>query len=208
MPTLVIGVAGGSGSGKSSVARRVAESVRSSAVAFLEMDSYYRDFTHLPFEERKRINWDHPDAIDFPLFVDHLARLRRGEAIEKPVYDFTAHARSTDRTTVGPAEVAVVDGILLFADAKSRALCDIKVFVDADADVRLVRRVRRDIAKRGRSLDDVLDQYVKTVRPMHLQFVEPSKRHADVIIPRGGHNRVALDLISARIAQHLSRDRL
>ncbi len=204
---LVIGIAGGTGSGKSTVARRVAEALRRSSVAFVDMDAYYRNFAHLPMAERRRVNWDHPDAFDLDLFADHLARLARGEPVEKPVYDFVEHVRAPGTVTVAPADVVVIDGILLFVDPRVRELCDVKVYVDADADVRLVRRLRRDIAHRGRPLDEILEQYLATVRPMHLQFVEPSKRYADVIVPRGGHNAVATEMIVAKIQRRLAAQR-
>jgi uridine kinase len=203
---LVIGIAGGTGSGKSTVARRVAEALRATtSVAFLDMDAYYRSFAHLTLEERRRVNWDHPDALDVELLVAQLGELTAGHAIEKPVYDFVAHLRRPESVTVEPTDVVVVDGILLFADERVRALCDVKVFVDADADVRLIRRIRRDMAARGRPLEEILNQYLSTVRPMHLQFVEPSKRYADVIVPRGGHNAVAVEMIVAKIHRRLNR---
>jgi uridine kinase len=167
------------------------------------MDAYYRNFAHLPFEERKRINWDHPDSLDLALLGDHLAELAAGRAIDKPSYDFVTHTRRADTDRVQPADVVVIDGILLFVDERIRELCDVKVFVDAEADVRLMRRIRRDMRKRGRTLDEVLEQYVNTVQPMHLQFVEPSKRWADVIVPRGGHNQVATEMIVAKIQRRL-----
>lgn len=204
MQPLIIGVAGGTGSGKSTVARKVAESVSGASVAFLEMDAYYRNFAHLPPVERRRLNWDHPDRLDIDHFVRHLEALRRREAIEKPVYDFVTHTRSAATIAVAPADVIVTDGILLFVDERVRNACDVKVYVDADADVRLVRRIRRDMAKRGRPLNEILDQYLSTVRPMHLQFVEPGKRYADVIIPDGGHNAVAVDLLVGHIQRRLA----
>jgi uridine kinase len=203
MKPLIIGVAGGSGSGKSTVARNVAQALRAESVAFIDMDAYYRNFAHVPLAERRKINWDHPDAFDWELLVDQLARLSQGESIEKPVYDFVSHMRSDRRVVVPPAQVVVIDGILLFSDSRVRDLCDVKVFVDADADVRLIRRIKRDISKRGRPLDEVLDQYLTTVQPMHLQFVEPSKRYADVIVPRGGHNAIAIEMIVAKIQRRL-----
>lgn len=205
MKPLVIGIAGGTGSGKSTVARKVAEALRASSVAFLDMDAYYRNFAHLSIEERRHINWDHPDAFDLALLVEQLGRLARGEPIEKPVYDFVQHLRASETVHVEPADVVVIDGILLFVEAAVRELCDVKVFVDADADVRLVRRIRRDMRRRGRALDEILDQYLSTVQPMHLQFVEPSKRYADVIVPRGGHNAVAIEMIVAKIQRRLGR---
>ena len=207
MKPLIIGIAGGSGSGKSTVARRVAEALTTSSVAFLDMDAYYRNFGHLPMEERRRVNWDHPDALDIDLLVANLKRLAAGDAIEKPVYDFVAHARAPQTVPVAPADVIVIDGILLFVDERVRALCDVKVFVDADPDIRLIRRIRRDMASRGRPLHEILDQYLSTVQPMHLQFVEPSKRYADVIVPRGGHNAVATEMIVAKIQRRLGRPR-
>jgi uridine kinase len=204
MKPLIIGVAGGSGSGKSTVARNVAQALKAESVAFIDMDAYYRNYAHLPMGERRKINWDHPDAFDWELLVDQLAQLAAGDSIEKPVYDFVNHMRADRTVVVPPAQVVVIDGILLFSDPRVRDLCDVKLFVDADADVRLIRRIRRDIAKRGRPLDEVLDQYLTTVQPMHLQFVEPSKRYADVIVPRGGHNPVAIEMIVAKIQRRLS----
>ena len=200
---LVIGIAGGTGSGKSTVARKVAESLTMASVAFLDMDAYYRNFAHLPMAERKRVNWDHPEAFDVDLLVAHLDRLLAGEAIEKPTYDFVDHVRGGETVGVQPADVVVIDGILLFVDERVRERCDVKVSVDADADVRLIRRLRRDIEHRGRPFDEILEQYLTSVRPMHLQFVEPSKRYADVIVPRGGHNTVAIEMIVAKIQHRL-----
>jgi uridine kinase len=204
---LTIGIAGGSGSGKSTVARNVAGSLGAASVAFIDMDAYYNNYTHLPAEERRRMNWDHPDAFDWELLVSQLGRLAAGEPIAKPIYDFVTHARREETVVVEPAEVVVVEGILLFADERVRALCDVKVFVDAESDIRLIRRIRRDMAKRGRPLDEILDQYVTTVQPMHLQFVEPSKRYADVIVPRGGHNQIAIEMIVAKIQRRLAGGR-
>ncbi|HEY4218796.1 MAG TPA: uridine kinase [Gemmatimonadaceae bacterium] len=203
MKPFIIGIAGGSGSGKSTVARNVAQALRAESVAFIDMDAYYRNFAHLPLAERRSINWDHPDAFDWELLVDQLARLAAGQSIEKPVYDFVTHTRSDKCVVVPPVNVIVIDGILLFTDPRVRDLCDVKMFVDADADIRLLRRIRRDMGKRGRPLDEILDQYVKTVQPMHLQFVEPSKRYADVIIPGGGYNPVVIEMIVAKIQRRL-----
>jgi len=204
---LIIGIAGGTGSGKSTVARRVAEQLARGSVAFIDMDAYYRNFAHLPMEERRQVNWDHPDAFDTDLLVQHLGRLAAGLGIDKPVYDFVTHTRSATTRAVPPADVIVVDGILLFVDERLRDQCEVKVFVDADADIRLVRRIRRDMAKRGRPLEEILEQYLTTVRPMHLQFVEPSKRYADVIVPRGGHNAVAIEMIIAQIQRRFDAAR-
>lgn len=207
MKPLIIGIAGGSGSGKSTVARKVAEALHGASLAFIDMDAYYVNFSHLPLEERKRINWDHPEALDLDLLAEHLAQLARGEAIEKPIYDFVSHTRRPEVQRIEPADVIVIDGILLFVDERVRELCDVKVFVDAEADIRLMRRIKRDMRVRGRSLEEVLDQYVRTVQPMHLQFVEPSKRWADVIVPRGGHNTVAIEMIVAKITRRLESQR-
>jgi uridine kinase len=204
MKPLIIGIAGGTGSGKSTVARRVAESLKGSKVAFIDMDAYYRDHRHLSMEERRRVNWDHPDAFDTALLAEHLEQLGRGESIDKPVYDFVQHARAPETVRIEAADVIVIDGILLLVDERVRKVCDVKVFVDTDADIRLIRRIRRDMAKRGRPLAEILEQYLTTVQPMHLQFVEPSKRYADLIIPRGGENAVAIDLLLASISRRLA----
>ncbi len=199
----IIGIAGGSGSGKSTVARRIADALTPAKVAFLDMDAYYKHRSDLSIEERRKLNWDHPDAFDLDLLSAHLMALADGKAIDKPVYDFVTHLRAEQTVHIEAADVIVVDGILLFVDERVRSRCDVKVFVDADADVRLIRRIRRDMAKRGRPLEEILDQYLTTVQPMHLQFVEPSKRYADIIVPRGGHNAVAIDLIINTILRRL-----
>ncbi len=201
---LIIGIAGGTGSGKSTVARKVAEALPEASVAFLEMDAYYRDFRHLTLEQLHLVNWDHPDAFDIELLTEHLAALSNGQRVEMPVYEFASHSRSTRTRRIEPADVVVIDGILLLSDPGVRAICDVKVFVDADPDIRLIRRIRRDTAVRGRTLESVLEQYLTTVQPMHLQFVEPSKRYADVIIPRGGSNTVAIEMIVAKIQRRLA----
>jgi len=204
MNPFIVGIAGGSGSGKSTVARHVAQALRAESVAFIDMDAYYVNFAHLSLDERRKVNWDHPDAFDWPLLVSHLERLAAGESIDKPVYDFVTHSRRDTTVCVPPARVIVVDGILLFNDRRIRDLCDVKIFVDADADLRLIRRIRRDTNKRGRPLDEIIEQYLTTVHPMHLEFVEPTKRYADVIVPRGGHNAVALDMIVSNIHRRLA----
>ena len=207
MKPLIIGIAGGSGSGKTTVARRVADALENASVAFIDMDAYYRNFTTLSAEERKHVNWDHPDAFDLDLFASQMAALAAGQTIEKPVYDFVSHARRPEAERVEPTDVIVIDGILLFVDRRVRDLCDVKVYVDADADIRLIRRIERDLVARGRPLEEILDQYLTTVRPMHLEFVEPSKRWADVIVPQGGHNVVATEMIVAKIQRRLTESR-
>jgi uridine kinase len=203
MKPLIIGVAGGTGSGKSTFARKVANALDASSVAFIDMDAYYNHYDTLSLDERRRINWDHPNSVDWDLLLSHLQALADGRDIEKPVYDFVEHLRRPERAKLRAAEVVVIDGILLFTDARVRDLCDVKVFVDADADIRLIRRLRRDILERGRPLDEIVEQYLTTVQPMHLEFVEPSKRYADVIVPRGGHNEVAIEMIVAKIRNRL-----
>jgi uridine kinase len=202
---LIIGIAGGSGSGKSTVARSVAEQLTKTSVAFIDMDAYYKNFPALSLDERKKLNWDHPDAFDYELLCTHLDALSRRKSIEKPEYDFVTHLRRAERTHVEPADVVVIDGILLLVDQRVRELCDVKVFVDADADIRLIRRIERDTHLRGRPLEEIIEQYLSTVQPMHLEFVEPSKRYADVIVPRGGHNAVAIEMIVAKIQRRLQR---
>lgn len=198
MAPVVIGIAGGTGSGKSTLVRRIVEHLPG-RVAVLPQDAYYLDRRDLPFEERARLNYDHPLAFDTPLLVRHLQELRRGKPIRRPVYDFTQHLRDRRTVRVEPRDVIVVEGILVLADEALRPLLDIKIFVDTDADVRILRRLVRDIEKRGRTLESVISQYLDTVKPMHEQFVEPSKRYADLIIPEGGFNRVAVDVLLARI---------
>jgi len=203
MQSLIVGVAGGSGSGKSTVARKVAELLTDASVAQLSMDAYYRNMSHLTFEQRKQLNWDHPDVVDMKLLGDQLEALSRGEAIDEPVYDFTTHLRTSRTERVACADVVIVDGILLYWDPRVRALCDIRIFVDVEADIRLIRRIRRDMRVRGRLLNDILDQYLTTVRPMHEEFVEPTKHFADIIVPHGGRNQVAIEMIAARIQERL-----
>ena len=207
MKPLIIGIAGGTGSGKTTVAKKIARALPQASVAFLDMDGYYRNLAHLPMDERRQVNWDHPEAFDLDLFVSHLKQLARGEPVEKPVYDFTTHVRSSRTERITPADVIVVDGILLFVDERVRALCDVKVFVDADPDIRLVRRIQRDMSERDRPLEEILQQYLTTVRPMQQQFVEPSKRYADIILPRGGENAVAIEMILTTIQRRLDARR-
>ncbi|MEL7168272.1 MAG: uridine kinase [Bacteroidota bacterium] len=204
--SVVIGIAGGSGSGKTTVQRRIVEAFGPRRIALLDHDAYYRDLSHLPPDERAAFNFDHPDALETDLMVQHLDGLRGGETIAKPTYDFTAHTRRAETVCVEPLPVIIVEGILVLAEPDLRAHMDIKIFVDAEADVRLIRRLRRDMAERGRSVESVLAQYTHYVRPMHREFVEPSKRHADVIIPRGGRNQVAIDMMVARVQTLLDED--
>jgi uridine kinase len=193
--SLVIGVAGGSGSGKTTVVRRIVESLGDDAVTVLEHDRYYRDHPDLRLEERAALNYDHPHSLDTELMVAHVAALRAGDAIEVPLYDFARYARRPTTETVRPTRAIIVEGILIYTDAALRDLMDIKVFVDTDPDTRFIRRLRRDVAERGRTMESVIEQYLGTVKPMHLEFVEPSKRYADIIIPQGGHNTVAIDML-------------
>ncbi|MEO8679214.1 MAG: uridine kinase [Vicinamibacterales bacterium] len=194
-PPIVIGVAGGSGSGKTTVVRKIVESIGLEQVTVLDHDRYYRDRNDLRLEERAALNYDHPDALETDLMVRHVRELKDGRAVEVPQYDFTRHARLAKRDMFEPHRALIVEGILVFTDADLRALMDIKVFVDTDSDTRFIRRLRRDVAERGRTMESVIDQYQSTVKPMHLEFVEPSKRYADVIVPLGGHNTVAVDLL-------------
>lgn len=196
---IIIGVCGGTGSGKTTVANAILERVGRQRIAHIQHDSYYRDLHDLPAEERARINFDHPDSLETSLLIKHLNRLRAWQAIEVPVYNFTTHRRTDQTVRVEPSRVIMVDGILIFMEKALRAIFDIKIFVDTDADLRFIRRLQRDITERGRTTQSVIDQYLETVRPMHLEFVEPSKRYADVIIPEGGFNTVALDMVVARI---------
>ena len=201
---LIVGVVGGSGSGKTTVAHAIAESVEAGAMV-LDQDAYYRDLAHLTLDERRRINFDHPDSIDTELFVAHLEALAAGEPVDKPTYDFAAHTRAAETARIEPGRVVVVDGILLFVDPRLRRMFDLRIYVDVADDVRFIRRLLRDLTERGRSLESVIEQYLDTVRPMHLEFVEPSRRHADVIIPEGGQNRVGIELILAHVQRELAR---
>lgn len=196
---VVIGVAGGSGSGKTSVSKAIYESFKGHSILMLEQDYYYKDQSHLPFEERLKTNYDHPLAFDTDLLIEHIEQLLRYEPIEKPVYDYSIHTRSDQVIDVESKDVIILEGILVLEDERLRDLMDIKLFVDTDADIRIIRRLQRDIQERGRTLDSVIDQYVNVVRPMHNQFIEPTKRYADIIIPEGGHNHVAIDLMVTKI---------
>ena len=196
---LVIGVAGGSGSGKTTVVRRIVDSLGPDQVTVVEHDRYYRNYPQLRLEERAALNHDHPHALETDLLVRHVDALRAGESVEVPVYDFTRHARLEHTDTMRPRRAIIVEGILILADAALRAQMDVKVFVDADDDTRFIRRLQRDVRDRGRTLESVIEQYLSTVKPMHLEFVEPSKRYADIIVPLGGHNTVAVDLLLSMI---------
>ena len=202
---MIIGICGGTGSGKTTVANSILESVNASEVAFIQQDSYYRNLKDLPLDYRQAVNFDHPDALDNDLLVHHIRKLKAGGSIELPVYDFKTHSRLNETVLIEPKPIVIVEGILIFADARLLEQMDIKVFVDTPDDIRFIRRLRRDVAERGRTVDSVIEQYLATVRPMHMQFVEPSKRYADVIIPEGGHNLVSIDLISGKIRERLSR---
>ncbi|MBI5709060.1 MAG: uridine kinase [Candidatus Eisenbacteria bacterium] len=196
---ILIGIAGGSGSGKTLVARTIVREIGSDRVVIIDQDSYYRDLEDIPFRDREARNFDHPDAFDNDLLKVHVRELLEGRPIEQPIYDYTAHRRLLETRHVGEHLVIVLEGILIFVDPELRALMDIKLFIDADPDVRFIRRLRRDLVERGRSVDSIIRQYEESVRPMHQQFVDPSKRHADVIIPEGGHNTVAIDLVKTKI---------
>ncbi len=203
---LFIGVAGGTGSGKTTLAETLCSQLSSEIAVLIPYDSYYKHLPHLSFAERSQLNYDHPDAFETDLLVSHLEQLKAGKAIEMPTYDFTTHLRKGQTIPISPKSVVIVEGILILAEASLRQLLDIKVYVDTDADVRVLRRMLRDIAERGRTLESVYQQYLDTVKPMHDAFVEPSKRYADIIIPRGGHNAVALGILLSRINQFLSEE--
>lgn len=202
---IVIGIAGGSGSGKTTLMKNLIARFGDD-VTVLSHDNYYRPYDDLNIEQRKAINWDHPDAFDTEMMIEHLRELKAGHAIECPNYDYTNYARCTETTHLEPTKVILVEGILIFENKQLCSLMDIKIFVDTDADVRLIRRIRRDVAKRGRSLDSVLTQYLSTVKPMHEQFVEPSKKNADLVVLEGGQNLVALEMIIDRIQRHIDND--
>jgi uridine kinase len=196
---IVIGIAGGSGSGKTTVASEILNKVGAHQIAFLPHDAYYRELGHLPLTQREQVNFDHPHSMETELLIDHVKALLNGQSIEMPVYDFTTHSRTGETIHVDPKHIIMVEGILIFAEPVLRDLFDVKIFVDTDADIRFMRRLERDIAERGRTVSSVIKQYQATVRPMHLEFVEPSKRYADVIIPEGGRNWVALDMVIAKL---------
>jgi len=197
--SLVFGIAGGTGSGKTTIADYILKTVGHEKIAFLPHDAYYRDQTGLTQEERAQVNFDHPSSLETELLIEHITKLRNQEPIQLPTYDFKTHSRNQETITIHPQPIVVIEGILIFVEPELRKLFDLKIYVDTDADIRLIRRLKRDIEERGRTTESVINQYLETVRPMHLEFVEPSKRYANVIIPEGGYNTVALDLIVARI---------
>jgi len=201
---ILIGIAGGTASGKTLVSNRIFEALGDRRVIIVKQDHYYKNLSHLPWEERIRTNFDHPDAFDTPLLRRHMAALLRGETIQQPMYDFTRHLRLEETVEIGGHPIIVLEGILVLADERLRGMMDIKVFVDTDSDIRLMRRIQRDVEERGRTLASVLEQYEHFVRPMHLQFVEPSKRYADIILPEGGYNKVAIDLLRTKIVSVLA----
>jgi uridine kinase len=201
---MIIGISGGTGSGKTTVANGILETVSAQDVAFIQQDSYYRNLKDLPLDYRQAVNFDHPDALDNDLLVHHIRKLKTGGSVELPIYDFKTHTRSHETLIIEPKPIVIVEGILIFSDARLLEQMDIKIFVDTPDDIRFIRRLRRDVAERGRTVDSVIEQYLNTVRPMHMQFVEPSKRYADIIIPEGGHNLVSIDLISGKIRERLA----
>ena len=203
--SLTIGICGGTGSGKTTITNRLTDALSEESVLLLQQDHYYKDTPHLPLEERAKQNFDHPDSVDTQLLVSHVRALREGQAIERPVYDFTQHRRVPATVHLEPRPALIVEGILIFENAALRNLCDIKIFVDTEADLRFIRRLRRDIRERGRTAESVIEQYMATVRPMHMEFVEPSKRYADVIIPEGGYHEVGIDLVIQKIRSLVPR---
>jgi uridine kinase len=205
MSSLVVGIAGGTGSGKTTVAKTIAAALPPEHVAMIEYDAYYRDRPDLPPEDRAQLNFDHPDSLEADLLVEHLSQLKQGKGVDIPIYDFKTHRRLTSSRRIEASQVVIVEGILVFVDPRVRERLDMKIFVDTDPDIRVFRRIRRDMEQRGRTFESIRDQYYKSVRPMHLQFVEPSKRWADLIIPEGGDNHVALEILVARLLQATDR---
>ncbi len=202
---LIVGIAGGTGSGKTTVVKKIIEKLPEGEVVVMPQDSYYKDMSHLPIEQRQEINFDHPGSIEFQLLINHLKKLKNGEIIDMPVYSYLTCIRADETVKLQPKHVVIVEGIMILTDKELREMIDIKVFVDADADDRLARVVKRDIIERGRSVEKVLERYEKTVKPMHLQFIEPSKRFADIIVPQGGNNKVAINILTSIIERNLSR---
>lgn len=200
---LIIGICGGTGSGKTTVVNKILEILPADHVAILSQDSYYKDNSNIPFEERKFINFDHPDSIEFDLLYNHIKELKKGHSIEKPIYSYLTCTRATETITVQSKDVILIEGILLYTDKRIRDICNVKVFVDAPPDERLLRVIKRDIIERGRNIEQTLDRYIETVRPMHEQFIEPTKRFADIIVPLGGENTVAINILASTIRQKL-----
>ncbi len=205
LPPFFIGVAGGTGSGKTTVSRRIRDAVGEEHIAYIQHDNYYRDHSHLSVAERAVVNYDHPDSLETTLLVEHLQQLRLWQPVQAPLYDFTTHSRRDVTFHLKPARIVLIEGILIFVEKELRDLLDMRIYVDTDADIRFIRRLRRDMVERGRSLDSIVKQYMATVRPMHLEFVEPSKRYAHVIVPEGGDNRVAMEMISSTLQALLRR---
>jgi len=203
---LVIGIAGGTGSGKTTVVKKIINSLPKNEVALVSQDSYYKDNSHLPLEQRQEINFDHPDAIEFALLTKHIAELKKGNSVQEPIYSYLTCTRSAETNTILPRKVIIVEGILILSDPYLRKLFDIKVFVSADADDRLIRVINRDIIERGRTVEVVLERYHNSVKPMHLQFIEPTKRYADLIVPQGGHNKVAIDILTSIVEMNLKKN--
>ncbi len=202
---IFIGVAGGSGSGKTTVAHNLVKAFKSEDAVLVEQDAYYTELNHLTIEEKAKVNFDHPNSIEFELLKEHLLKLSRGESIERPIYDFKTHSRKEETVSIHPSKIVIVEGILLFAVPEIRDLFDVKIFVDTDADEMLLRRIERDINERGRTFASIKNQYLNTVKPMYLEFCEPSKRYADVIIPRGGENKIAINMIIAKLKRYLQK---
>lgn len=200
---IIIGIAGGTGSGKSTVAKEILSQLPDGDIAFLPQDSYYKDSSHLPMDKRIEINFDHPDSIEFDLLISHIKELKKGNSVQQPIYSYITCSRAEETVLIKPAKIIVVEGILIFTDKELRKLMDLKVFVDADADDRLIRVINRDIIERGRSVNSVIERYQKVLKPMHLQFIEPTKRYADLIIPEGGHNKVAVSILQHYIDNKL-----
>jgi len=205
---IFIGVAGGSGSGKTTVAHNLVKAFKSEDAVLVEQDAYYTELNHLTIEEKAKVNFDHPNSIEFELLKEHLIQLSKGEGIERPIYDFKTHSRKEETVPIHPSKIVIVEGILLFAVPEIRDLFDVKIFVDTDADEMLLRRIERDINERGRTFESVKNQYLNTVKPMYLEFCEPSKRYADVIIPRGGENKIAINMIIAKLKRYLQKGAL
>lgn len=204
---ILIGVAGGSGSGKTTVANNLVKAFKAEDAVLVEQDAYYRELSNMSIEEKAKVNFDHPDSIEFELLKKHLEMLKNGEAIERPIYDFTTHSRKSGAVKINPSKIIIVEGILIFAVPEIRELFDVKIFVDTDADEMILRRIERDMNERGRSFESVKNQYLTTVKPMFLEFCEPSKRYADVIIPRGGENKVAIDMVISNLKGYLNQEK-